>query len=167
MLTHTSPCPPPAAGVAATTAAVAGAAEGDALTELVGLKKSARVFFDGDGDGVTAGEMAAVVLPLRTCFSAGEGDVTASGAGEGEVAEVVFALRMRLATTGEGDAAASAAGEGEVAEVAFAFRARFPAGERDASGAAADDALLAGDASAAAAAFLRGCLARDGEGVGD
>src|SRR4029450_12844867 len=52
---------------------VAAAGEGDGLTELLGLKKSASVFLAGDGDGGTVGETAAVVFPLRACFAAGGG----------------------------------------------------------------------------------------------
>jgi hypothetical protein len=63
-------------------ATVAAAGEGDGLTELLGLKKSASVFFAGDGDGVTVGATAAVVFPLRARFSAGEGDVAVAAAGE-------------------------------------------------------------------------------------
>ena len=60
---------------------LAAAGEGDGLTELLGLKKSASVFFAGDGDGVTC-ETAAVVFPLRACFAAGEGDAAVAAAGE-------------------------------------------------------------------------------------
>ena len=90
-MTHTRPFPPPGAGVAPTLApalvfveltVVAGAAEGDGLTELLGLKKSASVLLAGDGDGITVGETAAVVFPLRACFSAGEGDAAVAAAGE-------------------------------------------------------------------------------------
>jgi len=93
VLTHTSPCPPPGAGVALVAAsalalfAEAGfAAAGLADAEVFGLKKSASVFFAGDGDGVTVGATAAVVFLLRACFSAGEGDAAVAAAGEGEVA---------------------------------------------------------------------------------
>jgi hypothetical protein len=121
VLTHTRPFPPPGAGVAPTLAAalvfvepmvVAAAGEGDGLIELLGLKKSASVFFAGDGDGVTAGATAAVVFPLRACFAAGEGDAAVAAAGEGEVAAaaVFFVLRVRF-SAGEGDAAVASAGE--------------------------------------------------------
>ena len=121
MLTHTRPRPPPGAGVAPTLGAalvfvepmvVAAAGEGDGLSELLGLKKSASVFFAGDGDGVTVGETAAVVFPLRACFTAGEGDAAVAAAGEGEVAAaaVFVVLRVRF-SAGEGDAAVASAGE--------------------------------------------------------
>ena len=93
-MTHTSPGPPPAAGAAIAVAAVlvfvelvvvAGAAEGDVLTELVGLKKSAKVFFAGDGDGVTAGETAAVVFALRARFGLGDAAGDSAAAGEAAV----------------------------------------------------------------------------------
>ena len=132
-MTHTRPFPPPGAGVAPTLGAalvfvepmvVAAAGEGDGLTELLGLKKSASVFFAGDGDG----ETAAVVFPLRACFAAGEGDAAVAAAGEGEVAAaaVFFVLRVRF-SAGEGDAAVASAGEallvaaGAAALVASAF----------------------------------------------
>jgi len=106
---------------------LAAAGEGDGLTELLGLKKSASVFFAGDGDGVTC-ETAAVVFPLRACFAAGEGDAAVAAAGEGEVAAaaVFFVLRVRF-SAGEGDAAVASAGEallvaaGAAALVASAF----------------------------------------------
>jgi hypothetical protein len=124
VLTQTRPCPPPAAGVAVGAAlgvaaplafvevvvVVAGATEGDGLSDFFGLKKSASVFFAGEGDVV--GEAAAVVFALRPCFSAGEGDAAVVAAGEGEVA----ALRVRF-SAGEGDAAVVSAGE--VAAVVF------------------------------------------------
>ena len=107
---------------------VAAAGAGDGLTELLGLKKSASVFFAGDGDGVTVAETAAVVFPLRACFAAGEGDAAVAAAGEGEVAAaaVFFVLRVRF-SAGEGDAAVASAGEallvaaGAAALVASAF----------------------------------------------
>ena len=63
---------------------VAGAAEGDALTEPVGLKKSASVFFAGDADavGLAAGLAAVSVFAfLRARFSLGEavGDSAVEG----------------------------------------------------------------------------------------
>jgi hypothetical protein len=136
-LTHTNPCPPPAAGATAAVAAVsvlvelvvvAGAAEGEAPTELFGLKKSARVFFVGDDEGVAVGETAAVPFALRPCFVAAEGDASVVAAGEGAVAAVVF----------------------------FVLRVRFSAGEGDASVPAADEAPLvaAGEAVLVASVFL-------------
>lgn len=82
---------------------VAGAAEGDVLTELVGLKKSARVFFAGDGDGVTAGETAAVVFALRVRLAAGEGDAAASAAGEAALVATAFLWERCFAGEGDGD----------------------------------------------------------------
>ena len=125
MLTHTSPCPPPGAGVAfvvvLAAARVVGAglaAAGLADAEVFGLKKSASVFFAGDGDGVTVGATAAVVFLLRACFSAGEGDAAVAAAGEGEVAGAAFGLRVRF-PAGEGEAAASAVGEAALVASAF------------------------------------------------
>ena len=125
VLTHTSPCPPPGAGVALVAASgavrVAGAglaAAGLADAEVFGLKKSASVFFAGAGDGVTVGATAAVVFLLRACFSAGEGDAAVAAAGEGEVAGAAFGLRVRF-PAGEGEAAASAVGEAALVASAF------------------------------------------------
>jgi hypothetical protein len=68
-------------------AAVAGAAAGDALIELLGLNKSASVFLAGDGDG----EVAAVVFfVLRVRFSAGEGDASVAAADEAVLVASVF-----------------------------------------------------------------------------
>ena len=145
MFTQTRPGPPPAAGVAlavsafAVAAVVAGAAEDDGLCDVFGLKKSASVFFAGDGEGVIAGEAAAIVFAFRACFAAGEGDASGAAAREALLAgdaSVVAAAFLRERLAGEGDAPVGAA-------------------------------LLAGDASAAATAFLRGCLTGDGKGVGD
>jgi hypothetical protein len=123
----------------AVAAVVAGAAEDDGLCDVVGLKKSASVFFAGDGEGVIAGEAAAVAFAFRARFAAGDGDVSGAAAGEALLAggaSVVATAFLRERLAGEGDA---------------------PVGAM----------LLTGDASAAATAFLRGCLTRDGEGVGD
>jgi hypothetical protein len=126
------PFPPPAAGVAAVPAAVfvlavlaTGAAAGDGLTELFGLKKSASVFA-GEGEGV--GETAAVVFALRACFSAGDAD--AAAAGDGEVAAVVFFVLCVAAGEAAGEALLAAAGEVAVVASAFFF-ARCFAGEAD------------------------------------
>ena len=105
-MTHTRPFPPPGAGVAPTLApalvfveltVVAGAAEGDGLTELLGLKKSASVLLAGDGDGITVGETAAVVFPLRACFSAGEGDAAVAAAAEALLVTAGAAVLVALA----------------------------------------------------------------------
>ena len=113
VLTQTIPLPPPGAGVAfvvvLAAARVAGAglaAAGLADAEVFGLKKSASVFFAGDGDGVTVGATAAVVFLLRACFSAGEGDAAVAAAGEGEVAAAAVASAFLCARcfAGEGDA---------------------------------------------------------------
>jgi hypothetical protein len=92
---------------------VAGAAEGEAPTELFGLKKSARVFFAGDGDGVTVGETAAAVLPLRARFGLGEaeGDSAVEGDAASSAGEAVAAafLDTRCFLAGEGDSV----GEGD------------------------------------------------------
>jgi hypothetical protein len=85
---------------------VAAAGEGDGLTELLGLKKSASVFFAGDGDGVTVRETAAVVFPLRAFF-AGEGDAAVTAAGEGDAA-VASAGEALLVAAGAAALVASA-----------------------------------------------------------
>ena len=122
MLTHTSPCPPPGAGVALVAAsaltlfAEAGfAAAGLADADVFGLNKSASVFFAGDGDGVTVGATAAVVFLLRACFSAGEGDAAVAAAGEGEVAAAAVASAFLCVRcfAGEGGAAGDPPGVGD------------------------------------------------------
>ena len=84
-------------------------------------------------------------------------------AGEGEVAGVVFGLRVRF-SAGEAEAAAAvlaAAGEGEVEGVTFDLGVRFPAGEAEAA------ASAAGEAAVVASAFLCArCFAGDGDAVG-
>lgn len=88
-----------------------GAAAAAGLAEVFGLKKSASVFFAGEGDGLTAGA-AAVVFVFRPPLAAGEAE-TAAPAGDGEVSAVVFPFRLRLAV-GEGEASAPAAGDAAV-----------------------------------------------------
>jgi len=111
---------------------VVAAAAGAGVGELFGLKKSDSVFFSGEADGLTAGEAAAFVFVLRACFSAGEGDASAA------------------ATDGDG-----------VAKLVF-FRAPFDAGSSGGWVVAAGEALAAGEASVAAAAFLRDFFAGEG-----
>src|SRR5690242_18351724 len=79
------PCPPPGAGatlatvsvVAARVAVVAVAAAG--IAEVFGLKKSASVFFAGEGVGLT---VAAVAFALRPRFAAGEPEGSAAAVGD-------------------------------------------------------------------------------------
>jgi hypothetical protein len=125
VFTQTRPWPPPGAGVALVAVSafvpaevVTGAAEVEGLAEVFGLKKSASVFFAGEGDGTAVGEAAAVPFVLRPCFSAGEGDASLAVPAEGEVAAVVFALRVRF-SAGEGDASVPAAGEALLVASAF------------------------------------------------
>jgi hypothetical protein len=126
----------PAVLVSVELVAVAGAAEGDALTELFGLKKSASVFFAGDGDGVTAGETAAVVFPLRACFALGEGDSAVE--------------RDAASSAGEADAAGLATGLAAVSAFAF-LRPRFALGEAEGdSGIEGDTTSWASEAVSAA-----------------
>jgi hypothetical protein len=115
VLTHTSPCPPPGAGVAFVAASVvarvagAGVAAAElADAEVFGLNKSPNVGLEGDAEG--AGLAAASVFAfLRLRLAAGEAEAAAvlAATGEGEVAGVAFGLRGRL-LAGEGEAAGSA-----------------------------------------------------------
>lgn len=89
----------------------AGAAAAAGLAEVFGLKKSASVFFAGEGDGLTPGA-AVLVFVFRSPLAAGEAE-TAAPAGDGEVSAVVFAFRLRFAV-GEGEASAPAAGDADV-----------------------------------------------------
>jgi len=51
----------------------------------------------GDGDGITVGETAAVVFPLRACFSAGEGDAAVAAAAEALLVTAGAAVLVALA----------------------------------------------------------------------
>ena len=116
MLTHTSPGPPRGAGVATNpVAAVPAAAEGEALTGRLGLKKSPSVFFAGDGDGVTARE-AAAGFSLRARFALGEaeGDSVPEGEVPSSAGEAVAAAFLCVRCfAGEGDAAGDSFGVGD------------------------------------------------------
>jgi hypothetical protein len=93
--------------------AVTGAAAGDGLTELFGLKRSENVFFSGEGDGVAVGETLAVVFALRVRFPTGEGDAAVAAAGEtllvGEAVAATSAFLCDRRLAGDGDAV----GEGD------------------------------------------------------
>ena len=109
MLTHTNPWPPPGAGVAALVPPAAGAAAGDALTELLGLNISLSENF-GDAVGLAAGLAATSVAAfLRARF--GLGDATGDSAVAGEAAvsagDAVASdfLCVRCFFAGEGDSA--------------------------------------------------------------
>ena len=141
MFTQTRPGPPPAAGVALAVsafavAAVVGAVAGDdGLCDVFGLKKSASVFFAGDGE--TAGlAPAAASAFLRVRFALGEAAGDGDSAGLATVAASVF-LRPRF---GLGEAAGDSATAGDAAfsvgeTVAAAFLCvRCFAGDGDAAG---------------------------------
>jgi hypothetical protein len=139
VFTQTRPWPPPGAGVALVTVSafvpaevVAGAVEVEGLAEAFGLKKSASVFFAGEGDGAAVGEAAAVPFVLRPRFSVGEGAASVAVPAEGEVAAVVFVLRVRF-SVGEGDASLAAAGEAVALASAFLCDRCLP-GDGDAVG---------------------------------
>jgi hypothetical protein len=112
------------------------------LGDVFGLNKSPKVFFAGEGDGVTNGDTPGIAVFFRAPFDAGSINGWVVGAGE---------------TLG-------AAGEAAVA--AAALLRDFLAGEGDAS-AAAGEAPVAGEASVVAAAFLRDFLAGEADGDGD
>ena len=105
--------------------AVAGAAAGDALTELLGLNKSPSENF-GDAVGLAAGLAAASVFAfLRARFASGE------TAGLADIVACRFSLlfsstfrfgRRRWRSAVEGEAACSA---GEAAASDFFVRAMF------------------------------------------
>ena len=72
MLTHTSPRPPPGAGVAVPVLPVRGAAEGDAPIEVLGLNKSPSLNF-GEAVGLAAGlAVASVCAFLREPLALGD-----------------------------------------------------------------------------------------------
>jgi len=114
VLTHTNPRPPPGAGVAVAVLPMAGAAEGDALTELLGLNKSPSLNL-GEVVGLAAGvDVASVCAFLRGCLAladaagdsaiAGEAGVSAGDA----VASAILCRRCFFA--GEGDSAGNSDG---------------------------------------------------------
>jgi len=71
-LTHTNPRPPPVAGAATPVLAVAGAAAGEALAEVLGLNKSPSENL-GDAVGLAAGLATASVFAfLRARFCLGD-----------------------------------------------------------------------------------------------
>jgi hypothetical protein len=112
------------------------------LGDVFGLNKSPKVFFAGEGDGVTDGDTPGIAVFFRAPFDAGSTNGWVVGAGE---------------TLG-------AAGEATVA--AAALLRDFLAGEGDAS-AAAGEAPVAGEDSVVTAAFLRDFLAGEADGDGD
>jgi hypothetical protein len=99
-------------------AAVVGAAEGDALTELLGLNKSPSVNLPGDADatGLAAGVAAVSVLALRTRFALGEagGDSAVEGEAAFSAGEAVASAFLCVRCfAGEGDAAGDPLGAGD------------------------------------------------------
>jgi hypothetical protein len=95
--------------LAAATAPVplAGAGFAAGLAEVCGLKKSASVFFAGEGDGLTTGEAAAVVFAFRPRLAVGEGEASVPAAGDA-VASAFLCVRCFV-----GDAAGDPVGEGD------------------------------------------------------
>jgi len=106
-LTHTNPRPPPGDGVAVPVLPVTGAAEGDALTELLGLKKLPSLNL-GDAVGLAAGvAVASVSTFLRGRLALGDsvGDSAVPGEAVVSVGEPVASALFcwRCFFTGEGD----------------------------------------------------------------
>jgi hypothetical protein len=143
------------------------------LGDVFGLNKSPKVFFAGEGEGVTDGDTPGIAVFFRARFDAGSINGWVVGAGEtlgaaGEAAVAAAAL-LRDFLAGEGDASA-VAGEASVAReasvVAAAFLRDFLAGDGDAS-AAAGEVPVAGEDSVVTAAFLRDFLAGEVDGDGD
>ena len=111
MLTHTRPWPPPGAGVAALVAAVTGAAEGEVLTELLGLNKPPNLLGDADAAGLATGLATVSVFAfLRVRFSLGEaaGDSAVEGDAAFSVGEAVTSAFLCVRCL-----AGDAAGEGD------------------------------------------------------
>jgi hypothetical protein len=120
VLTHTNPRPPPGAGVAVAVLPVAGAAEGDALTELLGLNKSPSLNLGeavglAVGVGVAAGVGVASVCaflrgPLALADAAGDSAIAGeAGVSAGDaVASAILCWRCFFA--GEGDSAGNSDG---------------------------------------------------------
>jgi len=121
VLTHTNPGPPPGAGVAVAVLPVTGAAEDDALTELLGLNKSPSLNL-GEGVGLAVGAVglaaglgvASVFSFLRGCLAVGDAAGDSSIAGEAGVsagdAIASAVLCWRCFFAGEGDSAGNSDG---------------------------------------------------------
>jgi hypothetical protein len=96
---------------------VAGAAAGDALTELLGLNKLRRLNLPGDADAVGVAEglgVASIFAFLRVRFAFGDAAGDSALAGEAAVSagEAVASalLCWRCFFSGEGDSAGNSAG---------------------------------------------------------
>ena len=120
MLTHTNPRPPPGAGVAVAVLPVTGAAEGDALIELLGLNKLPSLNL-GEAVGLAAGLGVAVGVGVASVFAflrgrLAVGDAAGDSAIAGEagvpagdaVASAILCWRCFFA--GEGDSAGNSDG---------------------------------------------------------
>ena len=119
VLTHTNPRPPPGAGVAVAVLPVTGAAEGDALTELLGLNKSPSLNL-GDGVGLAAGLVAVglgvasifALMRVRLALGDAAGDSAIAGAAAVSAGDAVASaiLCWRCFFAGEGDSAGNSDG---------------------------------------------------------
>lgn len=114
MLTHTNPRPPPGAGVAVTVLPVAGAAEGDALTKLLGLNKSPSLNL-GEAVGLATGVGVASVCAFlrgRLALADAAGDSAIAGEAGVSTGDAVAsaALCWPCFFSGEGDSAGNSDG---------------------------------------------------------
>jgi len=114
VFTHTNPCPPPGAGVAVPVPPMTGAADGDALTELLGLNKSPNLNL-GEAVGLAAGLTVAsggAFLRGRLAFDDAVGDSAIVGEAAVSVGEAVASALLCWGCffAGEGDSAGISAG---------------------------------------------------------
>ena len=114
MLTHTNPRPPPGAGVAVRVLPVTDAAEGDALTELLGLNKLPSLNL-GEAVGLAGGLVVASVSPFvrgRLALGDAAGDSAAAGEAAVSAGDAVASaiLCWRCFFAGEGDSAGNSGG---------------------------------------------------------
>ena len=113
-MTHTNPGPPPGAGVAVPVLPVTDAAEGDALTELLGLNKSPSLNL-GEAVGLAGGLAVASVSPFvrgRLALGDAAGDSAVAGEAAVSAGDAVASaiLCWRCFFGGEGDSAGNSGG---------------------------------------------------------
>jgi hypothetical protein len=173
-LTHTNSCPPPGAGVAVAGPPVAGAAAGDALTELLGLNKLPRRNLPGDADavGLVAGRAAASVFGFSRVLP-GAGVAAAgppvAGAAAGDALTDLLGLNKlrRLNLPRDGDVVGLGAGLAAASVFGF-LRVRFTFGNAAGDSAVAGEAAVsAGEAVASAFLCWRCFLAGEGDSAGN
>src|SRR4029077_12889549 len=165
------------AGVAVAGPLVAGAAAGDALTELLGLNKLLRPNLPGDADavGLVAGGAAASVFGFSRVLPgagvAAAGPPVAGAAAGGALTDLLGLNKLRrLNLPRDGDVVGLGAGLGARLAAASVFgflRVRFTFGNAAGDSAAAGEAAVSAGEAVASAFLCRRCfLAGEGDSAG-